>query len=291
MDLDELEATLAAIAQIGAGDAQFAARVDAIEQLEFMALACATDDLPARAVAIGRQAQALREQLEQQNEQLFQRLRGYARAGDAAALRRVFAASDGAAPAAAGVELEYDQLDVLLSGMLHFAPIDASDCMWEAEMVDYQPTPVRIILELIQQTQPHERDVIVDIGSGLGHVPILVALLTAARAVGIERQPAYCAAALRVVQQLGIARVELRCEDARVADVTTGTIFYLYTPFTGAMLHAVLARLHSEALRRRIRLCTYGPQLAAVVTNGAFPAFSAGVSVAGGMTIFTSEVQ
>ena len=37
-----------------------------------------------------------------------------------------------------------------------------------------------------------------------------------------------------------------------------GTIFFMFTPFTGQMLHTVLSRLETEGRKRPITLCTYG---------------------------------
>jgi hypothetical protein len=49
-----------------------------------------------------------------------------------------------------------------------------------------------------------------------------------------------------------------------VADLSAGTVFYLYTPFTGSILSSVLSRLRREAAARPIRICTYGPCTSAV---------------------------
>ena len=38
-----------------------------------------------------------------------------------------------------------------------------------------------------------------------------------------------------------------------------GTLFYLYTPFAGSILRAVLAALAAQARQRPIRVCTFGP--------------------------------
>jgi hypothetical protein len=46
--------------------------------------------------------------------------------------------------------------------------------------------------------------------------------------------------------------------DARAADLSDGTVFYLYTPFTGTILRDVLNLLRDEAVRREIRICTFG---------------------------------
>jgi hypothetical protein len=48
-------------------------------------------------------------------------------------------------------------------------------------------------------------------------------------------------------------------QDARTADLSLGTVFYLYTPFTGAVLRTVLDALRREASRRQFRICTFGP--------------------------------
>jgi hypothetical protein len=47
--------------------------------------------------------------------------------------------------------------------------------------------------------------------------------------------------------------------DAREADYAGGTVFFMFTPFVGSMLQAVLDRLYREAKRRPIRVCTFGP--------------------------------
>ena len=47
--------------------------------------------------------------------------------------------------------------------------------------------------------------------------------------------------------------------DVRAADLSHGTVFYLYTPFSGAILRDVLNSLRQEAVKREIRICTFGP--------------------------------
>ena len=158
--------------------------------------------------------------------------------------------------------VEYDDLDALVAGILSTDRIvDDGTVELDPEMVPYQPTPARLILALLQELRPTERDVFVDLGSGLGTVPALVSLLTGARAVGIEWHPNYYAHAQHCVRCLNLSSVSFVQQDARDADFSTGTIFYMFTPFKGTMLRDVLRRLDSEGRRRTIRLCTYGPLL------------------------------
>jgi precorrin-6B methylase 2 len=126
-------------------------------------------------------------------------------------------------------------------------------------MVQYQPTPARVILELVEKSRLTSVDIFCDVGSGLGRVPILVNLLSGAAARGIEVQPAYCDYARACAAELNLPRVEFTNADARTADLSEGTVFYLYTPFTGGMLQEVLTRLQDAAHGRMIRLFTYGP--------------------------------
>jgi SAM-dependent methyltransferase len=126
-------------------------------------------------------------------------------------------------------------------------------------MVYYQPTPARIILELVEKANLTGKDVFYDLGSGLGQVPILVNLLSEAQAKGIEFEPAYCDYARACAAELNLSRVEFINVDARKADYSDGTVFFMYTPFEGSLLQEVLEKLRGESRKRMIKLFTYGP--------------------------------
>jgi Histone methylation protein DOT1 len=153
----------------------------------------------------------------------------------------------------------YDYLDELISGVLQLQEPDAEDIPRVSEQVFYQPTPARHIFDLINLTALAATDLLVDLGSGLGHVPMLVSICTPARSLGIELEQAYVARARQCAQSLNLNRVAFLQQDAREADLSTGTVFYLYTPFTGSILSTVVNRLRREAATRRIRICSYGP--------------------------------
>jgi hypothetical protein len=152
----------------------------------------------------------------------------------------------------------YDYLDDAIAGVLQFEEPETK-VEPAAEMVPYQPTPARHIFDLLERTGLTEEDVLVDIGAGLGHVPILTSIWTRARSVGVELEPAYVACARRAAESLKLSNVTFVQQDARAADFAGGTVFYLYTPFRGAMLRAILDLLRQEANTRPIRVCTFGP--------------------------------
>jgi len=210
---------------------------------------------------LDRRAEAIHARLEADNAALYASIRNDIRDGRGASrLAQWFSRRNDADDAIECVPGEsYDYLDELVSGILELAPPEAADTDLTSEMVRYQPTPARHIFDLIARARLGEDDVLIDLGSGLGHVPLLAAICTGARTVGIELEPAYVECARRCAEALNLERATFIRQDARSADFSTGTVFYLYTPFTGSILRAVLDSLRRQAEIREIRVCAYGP--------------------------------
>lgn len=200
-------------------------------------------------------------ELEEANQRLYRSIRQEIRRGAGAEKLFEWArAADSDALAEPGIDGErYDHLDALLSGVLQMDAPASDVAELHEEMVFYQPTPARHIFELIRRAKISGRDVLIDLGSGLGHVPLLVAICTGARCIGIEWEAAYVDCARRCASALNLSDVTFIRQDAREADLSTGTVFYLYTPFKGTMLREMLAALGREAITREIRVCTLGP--------------------------------
>lgn len=199
--------------------------------------------------------------MEEANIQVLRSLRDRIRAGTCRgeALLEELRIYGGSMPDPDGDDLAYDSLDTLVQGLVDCGLPPREPGPSDPETVPYQPTPARLILDLVTRAAIGPEDVFVDIGSGLGHVAILVALLTGARTLGVECEHAYYAKARSCAEGLGLSNVEFEHEDARRADFAAGTVFYLYTPFCGETLHQVLGKLRWEAQARSITLWTYGP--------------------------------
>lgn len=161
----------------------------------------------------------------------------------------------------------YDYLDLFINGLLSHRNLPDETKEREAEMVFYQKTPARIILQMIRQAEIKSSDIFVDLGSGLGQVVMLVSLLTAAQAKGIEVEPAYIEYSRAGATELGLAGTEFIRTDARNADYSEGTIFFLYTPFEGKILQDVLQQLKEESKNRIIKIFSYGPCTATLATQ------------------------
>jgi|GEM_PF-140116 len=156
-------------------------------------------------------------------------------------------------------EIGYDNLDIFINGLLSDSILPEPTKAREAEMIFYQKTPARIIFELIATAKIKHDDVFFDIGSGLGQVAILVNMITGVSAIGIEYEPAYCEYANECTAQLDLSGVRFINTDARKADYSQGTIFFLYSPFEGKMLDTIMSILQKVAQKRVIRIFSYGP--------------------------------
>ncbi len=153
----------------------------------------------------------------------------------------------------------YDCLDEFVAGVFSFAEPATPIVVRPPEMVAYQPTPARCIFDLVRRMRLTTRDVFVDLGSGLGYVALVVAVRTKAHVIGIELEPCYVRCARKSALELNITNCRFIDQDVRNADLAAGTVFYLYTPFRGAILRDVLDRLQAQASKRKLRVCTFGP--------------------------------
>ena len=123
--------------------------------------------------------------------------------------------------------------------------------------VPYLPCAVDTILRMIEHAEVRGSDVFVDIGSGVGRAAVLVQLLTGAAAIGVEIQPALAAASRELAARLGVARFSaIEGDAARLAGaLASGSVFFLYCPFSGERLAQVLDGLEPIARTRQIRVC------------------------------------
>jgi Histone methylation protein DOT1 len=146
---------------------------------------------------------------------------------------------------------------------------------------------VRHILQLIAATALAEDEVFVDLGAGLGHVPLVVSMVTGAQSLGIEVQAPYVASAQECTRSLHLSRVRFIPQDAREADLSSGTVFYLYSPFNGSILTDVLSALRMESTRRPIKICSLGPCTRTVANEKWLKART--LSDTGRITVFDSQ--
>ncbi len=95
--------------------------------------------------------------------------------------------------------------------------------------VRYEPTPMPVVRAMLKLAEVGPQDIVYDLGSGDGRIPITAANEFGARGVGIEIDPALVALAQANAREAGVeTRVEFRLGDMYAADVRSATVVTLF---------------------------------------------------------------
>ncbi len=95
--------------------------------------------------------------------------------------------------------------------------------------VVYVPTPNKVVDAMLQLANTDSNDVVYDLGSGDGRIPITAAQKYNARGVGIEIDPQRVSEANENAQNSGVSdRVEFRQQDLFESDFSDATVVTLY---------------------------------------------------------------
>jgi SAM-dependent methyltransferase len=99
----------------------------------------------------------------------------------------------------------------------------------QGPLAPYVPTPQDVVDRMLELAQVTEKDVVYDLGSGDGRIPITAAQRFGARGVGVDINPQRIEESHANAQKAGVERlVEFRLQDALTVDVTPATVVTLY---------------------------------------------------------------
>lgn len=120
--------------------------------------------------------------------------------------------------------------------------------------VPYLPCDVDTLLRVVDAAGVTADDVFVDVGAGVGRAAALVHLVTGAEVVAVEVQAGLAAEARALAARVAPGGLSVLHGDAPrlVGGLDRGTVFFLYCPFSGDRLAALLDALP----RRSARVCT-----------------------------------
>jgi len=112
----------------------------------------------------------------------------------------------------------------------------------------YESPDYANLRKIITFVDPKPDDVVFDLGSGMGRVICLFARRTVKQCVGIELHPTLCELAETNAQNLKgrLSPIEIRQGDVTRADVSNGTIYFLFNPFGADTLTTVLERINAS---------------------------------------------
>jgi protein-L-isoaspartate O-methyltransferase len=217
------------------GDAADRAFVDALVRMEW-----ARSQDPGQRAELGQlhaalQAAALRRHKATREQVAQGRLRG-------SALRRLFD------------DVPRFERDHFVEEVLGIAyPPLQEPALLTSEHMTYAPSGYDEIVRAFELTQLGPGDRFLDLGSGLGKVVMLAALLTGAESSGVESDGRLCALGRAAAIHLGVPSVQLQPLDAREASSADADVVFMFLPFAGEALARVMERLLADGRRRRTR--------------------------------------
>jgi SAM-dependent methyltransferase len=110
--------------------------------------------------------------------------------------------------------------------------------------IHFVPTPDDVVEAMLRLAEVGQNDIVYDLGSGDGRIPITAARRFGARGVGIDLDPKLVAQATRHAQEAGVAdRVRFIEGDIFEADISAATVVTLY------LLTSINERLRPKLLK------------------------------------------
>jgi SAM-dependent methyltransferase len=157
-----------------------------------------------------------------------------------------------------GIKIETTEEGANFAGLREKYPREE---FWPGQS-NWRWTPYRLIKTFLRQLDLKESDVLYDLGSGYGRVPLYASLATPAMCKGIEIVPERVDEAATVGRKLGIKNVEFSQGSVTDQDYGDGTVFFLFNPFSEETFREVIDQLEKISLQKKIRIVSLGPSTA-----------------------------
>ena len=109
-----------------------------------------------------------------------------------------------------------------------YPPLDETTLPTDA--ISYCPSGVAEVLFMLENSDLGPESTFVDLGAGLGKVVLLVALLTGARAVGVEIDARLVSHARAAAGALDVGNAQFIEGDMRAAPLPAADVYYMYSP-------------------------------------------------------------
>ncbi len=142
----------------------------------------------------------------------------------------------------------------LLFIYLFFSVITASAQSESTERAPFVTTPLEVVQRMLLLAKTGPGDVVFDLGSGDGRIPIAAATM-GARGVGLELDPALVQLSQRLALEAGVAqRTEFRVQDVLQADLSSASVVTVF--LLPSLMSRLMPKLMTE-LRPGARVVTH----------------------------------
>lgn len=149
-------------------------------------------------------------------------------------------------------EVSVEIRDHLIEEILDIAYPPLEETPLPRDAIPYCPSGLAEILFTLENADLGPEKTLVDLGSGLGKVVLLVALLTGARACGVEIDPRLVSCARAAARSLRLDNAHFIEGDIRDIPLPRADVYYMYIPLIHST--AVVGRLAALAAEQRILL-------------------------------------
>jgi len=163
-----------------------------------------------------------------------------------------------------GTEPDIPLRDLVRAGPSSF-PGDFSEKAKYHDNICYESPDYWCIRKIAKMIKPQAEATAVfyDLGSGKGRVLCMMARQPFKKVVGVELFECLCEAARKNVQGMRgrKAPIEIVCEDATRADISDGTVYFMFHPFGADTMREVLAniKISLSSNPRNITIIYYNP--------------------------------
>jgi len=129
-------------------------------------------------------------------------------------------------------------------------------------LAPYVPTPEDVVDRMLALAEVTSEDVVLDLGSGDGRIPIRAAQKYGARGIGVDIDPRRIAESQANARKAGVEnRVEFRLGDALKTDVSSATVVTLYLlSSSNAKLRPILQQQLKPGARVVSHAFSMGPE-------------------------------
>jgi SAM-dependent methyltransferase len=116
---------------------------------------------------------------------------------------------------------------------------------------EYSTINYWFIRKIVRIARPGDDDIFYDLGCGMGRVLCMFARRRLKKCVGVEFSPYYYGECVKNASRLRQRKspVDIRCGDAATADLSDGTIYYMFNPFGASTMKKVLENVEKSLIR------------------------------------------
>jgi predicted RNA methylase len=126
------------------------------------------------------------------------------------------------------------------------------------EQFTYEGTPYNLIRDFLTIIQPDENDIIYDLGAGYGKIAFYGAATTKSFFKNIEIVPDRVDISNQIKKRFKFDNTEFVQGNVLDFDLSDGTVFFLFNPFSHATLEKLSQKLHAVSQIHPIKIVTWG---------------------------------